>query len=127
MNRKALGNSGEDAAEHYLRERGYEILNRNYRTRLGEIDIIAREGRGGKTSADASLVFVEVKTRRSLCCGSPGEAVNYFKQQKIIATAQCYLNMVKQPEAICRFDVLEIYMPVPGEIRYNHIKNAFGR
>ena len=126
MNRKELGDSGEEAASRYLCNRGYEILARKYRTRLGEIDIIARQAAPGLGPGTATLVFIEVKTRRSVVCGFPGEAVTYAKQRKIITTAQCYLNWIKQPEALCRFDVMEVYVLPSGVVEYNHIVNAFG-
>ena len=126
MNRKATGNSGEDAAERYLRNLGYNILMRNYRTRLGEIDIVACENSITWAGTEKTIVFVEVKTRRNLAYGLPGEAVTYSKQRKIIATAQCYLNMIKQPETFCRFDVLEVYVSPAGGLHYHHIKDAFG-
>ena len=79
MNNKHLGDRGESYAEDYLRRQGYRILTRNYRTKIGEIDLIADD--------HGTLVFIEVKTRSSVRYGIPSEAVNYKKKQKIIQTA----------------------------------------
>ena len=79
--RKELGQKGEETAALYLRRKGYKIIEQNYRySRLGEIDLIAQEGK--------DLVFVEVKTRSSLSFAEPEEAVNYQKQKRIIKLAQ---------------------------------------
>ncbi|CUH95633.1 hypothetical protein P22_1707 [Propionispora sp. 2/2-37] len=118
MDHIGIGTAGETAAAEYLEHQGYSILQRQYRSKLGEIDIIAQK--------DGVFVFVEVKTRRSLIYGLPVEAVGYRKQQKIIHTALCYLKQIKQIEAPCRFDVMEVY--VSGfNFRCNHICNAFGQ
>lgn len=116
MNHIALGEKGETAAAEYLRRQGYAVLQQKYRARTGEIDIIGRK--------DGVLVFVEVKTRRSTRYGLPAEAVTYRKQQKIIQTALCYLVQTQQPDAACRFDVIEVY---EADGRINHLINAFGR
>ncbi|MPN49257.1 hypothetical protein SDC9_196872 [bioreactor metagenome] len=119
MNRIITGNMGEQAAAAFLQNTGYNILAQKFRSKMGEIDIIA-EHRG-------VIVFVEVKTRRSILFGFPAEAVTYPKQQKIIKTALYYLNLIKKPNSSCRFDVLEIYLLQDDKIKYNHIINAFGR
>lgn len=116
MNHIALGEKGEAAAVEYLRRHGYAVLQQKYRTRTGEIDIIAKK--------DGVLVFVEVKTRRSTRYGLPAEAVTYRKQQKIIQTALCYLAQTQQSDAPCRIDVIEVY---ETDGRINHLVNAFGR
>lgn len=118
MNHIQLGNSGELAAVDYLRKSGYEILDRNFRCKSGEIDIIAKNKK--------LLVFVEVKTRSSKVYGTPAEAVTYAKQQKIINTALHYLNFTNLNNIEIRFDVIEILYSRQG-IQYNHIINAFGR
>ena len=118
--KKQLGNRGEEEAVKYLQKNGYKIIQQNYRCRTGEIDIIANDGN--------YLVFIEVKSRKNTDYGAPGEAVNYFKQQKIIKVAQFYL-MTKSIEPNVRFDVVEII----GEIKNQEfnvgsikvIKNAF--
>ena len=111
MNRRAIGDRGELAAREYLSNLGMEILDTNYHSPYGEIDIIARDG--------ASIVFVEVKLRSTNRFGTPAEAVNRRKQQRIIRTALLYLQE-KQSDAAVRFDVVEI---LAGNIR--HIPSAF--
>ncbi|HDH53078.1 MAG TPA: YraN family protein, partial [Nitrospirae bacterium] len=70
-----LGQKGEELAVKYLRKKGYKIIKQNYKTKIGEIDIIANDG--------GTLVFVEVKTRESIAYGMPFEAVNSYKRRKI--------------------------------------------
>ena len=82
--RLSLGRQGEDAAALYLQRKGMKILERNLRTPVGEIDLMA--------SHRCILAFVEVKTRRGLSCGSPAEAVGPRKQRQIVQAAKWYLN-----------------------------------
>jgi putative endonuclease len=96
----ALGIVGENLACAALAERGYEILARRYRTRSGEIDIVARDG--------GTLVFVEVKGRMSDRCGPPAEAVTWRKQRKIVAMARWYLTEHRLHGQLCRFDVVTV-------------------
>jgi len=119
VNTIVLGNLGESAAADYLSNTGYDILERKYRLKIGEIDIIAKK--------DNVIVFIEVKTRRSTKYGSPAEAVTYRKQQKIMNTALCYLKQIDQNNACCRFDVMEIFLAELNVIKYNHIMNAFSK
>lgn len=101
MNKRQLGADREELAAEYLLGRGYRILERNYRTRTGEIDIVAEDRN--------TLVFVEVKYRRDASCGSPLAAVDIRKQQKIARTARCYLlRKGCGTETDCRFDVVAI-------------------
>ncbi len=96
---KNLGDFGEDAAEEYLKENGYIILERNYNARGGEIDIVALD--------DDFLVFTEVKTRSSHKFGLPSEAVDYKKQAHLIAAAEDYYE--KHPlDRETRFDIIEV-------------------
>lgn len=100
-NGRALGGHYEALAADYLCRQGYEILERNYRDRQGEIDIVARDGR--------YLVFVEVKYRRNLKNGYPEEAVHGAKRHKIRHTASYYLySHGYGGETPCRFDVVSI-------------------
>jgi len=110
---------GEDFATEYLEKQGYEILARNYNTRLGEIDIIAKDGR--------YIVFVEVKSRAEDCLYAPREAVTRSKQRKICKAAMLY-KLEKGLNGQPRFDVFEIiYGKNDLEIKkFTHIKNAFG-
>ena len=115
LRNKVLGNIGEEIAVNYLRVKGYKILDRNYRTRYGEIDIILL--------IEDLLVFVEVKTRRNNKYGDPVESVNYNKVNKIINTANNYLANKKMYNFNVRFDVVEIkFDKIP---KINHIKDAF--
>ena len=98
--RLSLGKQGEDLACRELRRRGYAVLARRYRTRWGEIDIVARDG--------DTLVFVEVKTRRSTGFGGPLAAVNFTKQRRLINMARSYLMGLPGPEPPCRFDVVGV-------------------
>ncbi len=113
-----LGKYGEDLACKYLKTKGYKIKERNFRTFLGEIDIIS-EYKG-------NIVFVEVKTRSSNKFGYPEEAINYSKQQKIIKNALCYLAKYNLWKNNCCFDVILISITNYKEIkRIKHIRNAF--
>ena len=96
---RAFGRDGEDAAARYLSALGFEVLKRNLRGPSGEIDIVAREG--------ATLVFIEVKARRSRTYGSALGAVDARKRRRLRAAAADYLQFVA-PEAKARFDVLTI-------------------
>ncbi len=109
---KIYGTIGEIDAEKYLKDKGYVIVTTNYRNRLGEIDIIAKDKN--------VLVFVEVKSRATLAFGRPCEAVDGRKQYKIRKVAELYLLSIKNYYADVRFDVIEI---LGDEI--NHIINAF--
>ena len=117
MNTKILGNAGEDAAADYLVRNGYTVLCRNYRVPVGEIDLIVRK--------KGVTVFTEVKTRRSLRCGEAALAVNYYKQQKIIRTAQWYIRANNLDDTPCRFDVMEVYRKPDGSWAINQIEGAF--
>lgn len=117
MDNIAIGDKGEQSAAMYLTKHGYTIIATKYRTKTGEIDIIAKD--------KECLVFVEVKTRRSTLYGLPAEAVNFRKQQKIINTALCFLKQRGITDSACRFDILEVYL-VKDTIQCNHIINAFG-
>ncbi|WP_371371282.1 YraN family protein [Sporomusa aerivorans] len=117
MNHIDIGDSGEQLAVRYLNNLGYKILATKYRAKVGEIDIIAKD--------KEFLVFVEVKTRRSVAYGFPAEAVTLRKQQKIINAALCFLSQRGLNDTACRFDILEVYL-LRDELRCNHIINAFG-
>lgn len=114
MNKREAGSRYETYAAAYLEEKGYRIVERNFRSRAGEIDLIGRDGR--------YLVFVEVKYRKDGQTGHPEEAVNVRKQHRIFRAAQNYLSLKKYPQDTpCRFDVLAVE---GTEVRL--IKNAFG-
>lgn len=111
-----LGRTGEAVAAKYYRQRGYLLLNHNYRTRLGELDLVLYKG--------GTLVFAEVKTRTSAGRASPAEAVDFRKQQRLIAAAQQYLQQSPYADASIRFDVVEV-LPRPGGWQVHCIVNAF--
>src|SRR5215510_9035 len=98
--RISLGKTGEDLACRELERRGYVILARRYRRRLGEIDIIARDGK--------TMVFVEVKAREGQTFGEATEAVTAVKQRRIVALATEYLTRHHLSDHPCRFDVVSI-------------------
>ncbi len=112
MNRRETGTQYEERAAEYLIAQNYQILERNYRIRSGEIDIIARDG--------TVLVFTEVKYRKNEESGNPLEAVDIRKQKKIINVARYYLYQKKYGDVPCRFDVIGIC----GS-HIEHIKDAF--
>ena len=100
-NKRETGTRKEELAAEFLTRRGVKILERNFRCRQGEIDLIGRDGR--------YLVFFEVKYRKTARNGMPEEAVGYIKKQRIRYTAQMYLYSRRYPENTpCRFDVVSI-------------------
>ena len=98
--RQSLGRYGEDLACRELRRRGYAILARRFRTRFGEVDIVAKDG--------GTLVFVEVKTRRSTAFGGATAAVNAAKQRRLVNMARSYLLGLAGAAPPCRFDVVGV-------------------
>ena len=113
MNKRKVGDYYETKAIEYLENQGLKIVDKNYRNRFGEIDIIAMD--------DSYLVFIEVKYRRTASAGHPEEAVNYHKALKISRVADYYRVARKVPlDKSCRFDVVAIEA---NEIRW--YKNAF--
>jgi len=114
----SIGNIGEEIASKYLEKKGYKIRERNYRTFLGEIDIIS-EHKG-------IIIFVEVKTRTSNSYGYPEEAININKQKKIIKNATYYLTKFNLWKINSRFDVISINLDNNKTVKnIKHIKNAF--
>ena len=113
MNNKILGNIGEAIAEAYLKKHGYKILERNYRLKIGEIDLIAEKDNG--------ISFIEVKSRSSKKFGTAKEAVNFQKQFKIRKVAEYYLMKAKKEYFYVNFDVIECY----SNDEIEHIKNCF--
>lgn len=116
IQRQGLGCRGEELACAFLREKGYLILNRNYRTKTAELDIVAREGE--------YLVFVEVKSRSSNEFGSPFEAITRRKQSKMILAAQEYLARERPASRAARFDVVSVLFE-RGKPVIDHLENAF--
>ncbi len=109
----AKGKKAEAVAERYLIDNKYKILEKNFKTIIGEIDIIAKQ-------QDGRIIFVEVKFRNTAKHGYPREAVTPEKQRKIRLVAEQYLRMKKLINAYTRFDVIEIL-----NSQINHLQNAF--
>jgi putative endonuclease len=114
--RKRVGREGEDKGVGYLREKGWTILERNYRAERGEIDIVALDG--------DVLVFVEVKTKRHNSFGEPESWVDQRKQMQIGKVAQAYIQQHNIYDKDCRFDVIGI-VNCGQNIEIRHIKDAF--
>jgi len=118
MNARAvIGSDGERAAAEFLEARGYRILDRNYRTKLGELDLVADE-RG-------TLVFVEVKVRRNDRFGGPAAAITLAKQARIARMAQQYLVSRRLSGRPCRFDVVLIRGDDPRTRQIELVPGAF--
>lgn len=105
------------AAWKYLSDRGYKILEKNYRAPIGEIDIVAEKS--------GRLIFVEVKTRSDKRLGLPQEAVGSAKQKKLIQLAAQYMKMAKREDARVSFEVLAVLWSEKGAHEFNLIENAF--
>ncbi|MCS7150830.1 MAG: YraN family protein [Endomicrobia bacterium] len=115
MNRKQIGNFYEDVAIDYLRRKKYKILDRNYKTKFGELDIIAYD------KMENCYVFVEVRYRTNLSYGTPQETVNYYKQRRIILASMVYIKRNKLKNVNLRFDIIAI----DSKNNVEHIINAF--
>ncbi len=115
---KSIGSYGEEIAENHIRNLGYEIMSRNFRCNIGEIDIIARDGN--------YITFIEVKTRYDKKYGYPREAVTKGKQYKIYKVAQFYILKNRIEKLSFRFDVIEVILnKYCNEHTVTLIKNAF--
>ncbi|MFC1702860.1 YraN family protein [Patescibacteria group bacterium] len=113
-----IGESGEWIAERYLVSRGYGILERQWRIRQGEIDLIVHK--------DGEIVFVEVKTRRSLSFGGPEEAVTAKKRERIRAATLTYLAEKGLEDRAFRIDVIAIIWDRRASAILRHLRNAVG-
>lgn len=113
---EVLGRTGEDLACAELQRRGYVILARRYRTRYGEIDIVARDG--------GSIVFVEVKARTSTAFGSGHEAVTWRKQRRLVRAGLEYLSRHGSATVACRFDVVTL-LAERGRWSIDIVRGAF--
>lgn len=118
MNTLLLGKWGEAKAAEYLRKKKYKLIGVNYRTRFGEIDLIAENKN--------TVVFVEVKLRKNDAFGKAEQFVTQEKQRKINLTARVWLAK-NRTEKIVRFDIIEVYAPdgISDNYTINHIENAF--
>ena len=114
--KRDIGNKGEQIATDYLEKNGYEIIKRNFYSRQGEIDIIAKDKK--------EIVFIEVKTRRNDIFGKPSEAVDYIKQKHMYNAARNYLYKIQMLDLLVRFDVIEVII-TNKKYNLNHIKQIF--
>ena len=113
--RQELGKEGEDFAADYLQKQGYEIIDRNFECKQGEIDIIAKDKN--------EYVFIEVKTRSSALYGLPKEAVDKTKKKHIYRSAEYYVYAKHLESEPIRIDVIEVYKK-QGKFMVHHIKQA---
>ncbi len=115
--RKQTGQYGEDAAAKYLTKQGYAIVQRNWRCPVGELDIVAE--------VDNTLVFIEVRTKRSRNFGTAIESITPAKQAKLVELAKTYLQETNTSNQDWRIDVIAVWLG-PGAPHINHIENAVG-
>jgi len=111
--KQEIGKYGEILAIKYLQKQNYEIIEKNFYCRQGEIDIVAKK--------DEYIVFVEVKTRTNSAFGNPSEAVGSFKQKHMYKSAKYYLYKRRQLDAFVRFDVIEVYI-TKNKVYIHHIR-----
>ena len=114
MNKRRFGIIGEKIAQDYLRNNRYEIIETNFYTQKGEIDIISKK--------DNSIIFTEIKTRNNMKYGTPAMAVNSTKKMHIKKSAKIYIHINKLYGWNVRFDVIEIIIK-NGKCKINHIKD----
>ncbi|NLG42492.1 MAG: YraN family protein [Phycisphaerae bacterium] len=114
---REYGDKGERLAETYLKRRGLKLVARGFVTPVGEIDLIVRDG--------DTVVFVEVKTRRSRQFADPQESVGAVKQRKMRRCAEWFLRQRNWTDRPCRFDVIGIVLPDEGEPEIEHFADAF--
>lgn len=112
-----VGKTGEDAVSDYLQKNGYRIAQRNYRVRSGEIDIIAMK--------NGAVHFVEVKARSRSDYGTAAEAVDLYKQRKIIRAARMYMAAFGLMNTPVSFDVAQVAMFNGQAVKIEYIENAF--
>ena len=113
--KKQIGKNGEDIAANFLNQKGYTILDRNFNSWWGEIDIIAKDKN--------EIVFVEVKTRSSKEYGNASEAVDAKKKKHLLKTIEYYIYCNNLQNSFIRIDVIEVYFS-GGKVKINHIKKA---
>lgn len=115
---KAIGHYGEDIASKFLSDKGYVILDRNFRNRFGEIDIICKHKN--------IIIFFEIKSRYTSSYGNPMESVTYYKQKQIIKLSNLYLISNKYFNYYARYDVIEVTFNTSlSSFNINHIEDAF--
>ena len=115
--RTRLGSWGEALAGRFLQDKGYQILDTNYRTSHGEVDIVARDGE--------ELVFVEVRTRRRGSFGAPEESLSKAKVQRLVNTCEAYLQNAPEAGAAWRVDLVCVYLDAAGKLEgVQHLPHA---
>ncbi|MBU6347680.1 MAG: YraN family protein [Actinomycetales bacterium] len=114
LTRKQIGDIGEEMAEKFLRNLNYIILARNFRTKRGELDIIALDNR--------TLVFCEVKTRSTVRQGLPAEAISALKFQHIRQVALIWLRLNSVPHEAIRFDLISVLGPLAKNPKIEHLR-----
>lgn len=114
--KKILGNLGEDIACKFILDKGYEIIDRNFYCKQGEIDIIAKD--------KEFFVFIEVKTRKNKNYGRPIDAITFYKKKHFINSIEYYMYKYKFENIPVRIDVIEIYEKSKNKFFINHVKNA---
>lgn len=118
MNKREIGDAAEKVALSYLQSKGLMLIEKNFHTKMGEIDLIMKDG--------DELVFVEVRMRNNTHYGDGAATVDTRKQRKICLTALAYLQRKKLDEHFCRFDVVSIqHQSAPDNSQVNWIKHAF--
>jgi putative endonuclease len=117
MGQQELGKRGEDAAAAYLERTGMTVVERNWRCRAGEVDLVALDG--------TSVVFVEVKTRKSTATGQPEEAVTPTKQRRYKRLAEAYLQQAGLSDVTVRFDVISLLVVADDRALLRHHRAAF--
>ena len=116
--RQATGKSAEALAAAWLSRQGYRVTERNVRTKVGEIDLVAHDGK--------TICFIEVRSRRSAQFGTPEESITHTKQQHMLRAAQSYLQQHQWRDDVpVRLDVLTVRFG-PGDPQINHLKNVSG-
>lgn len=118
MSNLEVGRNGEAAAALYYMKQGYELLDHNFKTRMGELDLVLKKNN--------QIIIAEVKTRSENYRYPPREAVNCAKQKKIILAAKRYIQTKKYDDCFIRFDVVEVIVMQKGGFSIRCIKDAFG-
>ncbi|MFC1962811.1 YraN family protein [Chloroflexota bacterium] len=116
MRRKEIGSQGERIAQDFLKEKGYRLLDTNFRSREGEIDIIARKGK--------CIVFIEVRTRSNQSFGTPEESITSTKKERLVRLALAYLQDHPSPSSDWRIDMVAIELDGKKVTRVELIENA---
>ncbi len=120
-----LGRKGEDRAVQYLKDEGWAIIERNFRTTAGEIDVIAERMEARGHTERHTVAIVEVKTRRPRKGLPPQLSVTALKRKTIVKVAKIFMRCARKPNAVVRFDVIAVDWLENAPPRVTHIKGAF--